>query len=133
MLLKAVVDTLVLLHLAFILFVAFGGFLVLRWPKTAWVHVPAAIWGAMIELAGWICPLTPLENKLRLASGTSGYSGGFIDHYVMPVVYPAGLTHSVQLVLGAAVIAINAVIYGIFFVRLSNRRKRLSGLDHSGG
>jgi hypothetical protein len=130
--LKAVADTLVLLHLAFILFVVFGGLFVLRWPKVAWAHVPSAIWGALIEFAGWICPITPLENKLRLASGSSGYSEGFIDHYVMPVVYPAGLTPSVQVVLGAAVIAINAVIYGIFFVRRSNRRKRSSGPDHCG-
>ncbi len=114
-----------LVHLAFILFVAAGGLLVSRWPKLAWVHVPAVVWGALIELAGWICPLTPLENRLRAAAGEAAYASGFIDQYIMPIVYPAGLTRCMQLALGAAVIAVNLVIYG----RLVIRRKRQSTRD----
>jgi hypothetical protein len=82
-------DLVVLAHLGFILFVILGGLLVLRWPRMAWIHLPAVIWGALIEFAGWICPLTPLENWLREASGTAGYQGGFIEHYLVPIVYPA--------------------------------------------
>ncbi len=122
---KTAADIVVLLHLAFILFVAAGGLLVLRWPRLAWMHVPAIIWGALIEFAGWICPLTPLENRLRAAAGEAAYAGGFIDRYIMPIVYPAGLTRGMQLGLGVAVIAVNLVIYG----RLVIRRKRQSTRD----
>jgi hypothetical protein len=118
-------DAVVLVHLAFILFVAAGGLLVLRWPRLAWVHVPAVVWGALIELAGWICPLTPLENRLRAAAGDAAYAGGFIDRYIMPIVYPDGLTRGMQLALGIAVIAVNLLIYG----RLVIRRKRRSTRD----
>ncbi len=110
-------DIIVLAHLAFILFAAVGGLLVLRWPKLAWAHVPAVVWGALIELAGWICPLTPLENRLRAAAGDSAYAGGFIDQYIMPIVYPAGLTRGMQLTLGAAVIAVNLIVYGSLVFR----------------
>jgi len=116
-------DAVVLVHLAFILFVAAGGLLVLRWPRLAWVHVPAVVWGALIE--GWICPLTPLENRLRAAAGEAAYAGGFIDRYIMPIVYPDGLTRGTQLALGIAVIAVNLLIYG----RLVIRRKRRSTRD----
>jgi len=118
-------DVIVLVHLAFILFVAAGGLLVSRWPKLAWVHVPAVVWGALIELAGWICPLTPLENRLRAAAGEAAYASGFIDQYIMPIVYPAGLTRGMQLTLGAAVIAVNLVVYW----SLVFRRKRRSSHD----
>jgi hypothetical protein len=118
-------DAVVLVHLAFILFVAAGGLLVLRWPRLAWVHVPAVVWGALIEFAGWICPLTPLENRLRAAAGDAAYAGGFIDRYIMPIVYPDGLTRGMQLALGIAVIAVNLLIYG----RLVIRRKRRSTRD----
>jgi hypothetical protein len=110
-------DIIVLAHLAFILFAAVGGLLVLRWPKLAWAHVPAVVWGALIELAGWICPLTPLENRLRAAAGDSAYAGGFIDQYIMPIVYPAGLTRGMQLTLGAAVIGVNLIVYGSLVFR----------------
>jgi hypothetical protein len=115
-------DVIVLVHLAFILFVAVGGLLVLRWPRLAWVHVPAVVWGALIELADWICPLTPLENRLRATAAEEAFAGGFIDQYIMPIVYPAGLTRGMQLTLGAAVIAVNLVVYG----SLVFRRKRRS-------
>lgn len=114
-------DAVVLIHLAFILFVAVGGLLVFRWPRLAWAHVPAVAWGALIELAGWICPLTPLENRLRAASGDAAYAGGFIDRYLVPFVYPAGLTRGTQLVLGAAVIVGNLVIYGTLVFRRARR------------
>ena len=114
-------DVVVLLHLAFILFVAVGGLLVLRWPRVAWVHLPAVVWGALIEFAGWICPLTPLENRLRAAAGDVAYTGGFIDRYIMPIVYPDGLTRGMQLALGVAVIAVNLVVYGALVLRRKRR------------
>lgn len=116
-------DILVLFHLLFILFVMFGGLFVLKWPKAAWLHIPAAVWGALIEFCGWICPLTPLENSLRLAGGGSPYTEGFIDKYILPVIYPPGLTREMQWVLGAAVVMVNLAVYGIWAVRLSRRRK----------
>ncbi len=105
-------------HVGFVLFVVLGGLLVLRWPRVAWVHLPAAAWGALIEFAGWICPLTPLENRLRRASGTAEYAGGFVEHYLLPVLYPAGLTRGVQYVLGACVVVVNAAVYWWVFRRL---------------
>jgi hypothetical protein len=104
-------DLVVVVHSAFVLFVVMGGFLALRWPRLAYVHLPAVIWGAWIEFSGGICPLTPLENSLRARVGQAGYSGGFIEHYILPVLYPSGLTRTVQLVLGAIVIAINLCVY----------------------
>jgi hypothetical protein len=104
-------DAVLVLHLAFILFVVLGGLLVLRRPKLAWLHLPAVAWGALIEFAGWICPLTPLENRLRARGGEAGYSGGFIEHYLTALIYPGGLTRNFQLLLGALVIAINVAVY----------------------
>lgn len=104
-------NALVLLHLVFILFVVGGGLLV-AWKKSfVWLHLPAAIWGALIEFMGWICPLTPLENHFRRLSGTSGYEGGFIEHYLLPLIYPETLTAATQYVLGGLVLAINFLIY----------------------
>ncbi len=117
MALRLLADVAVLAHLAFILFVLFGGLLALRWPRAAWVHVPAAAWGTLVELAGWICPLTPLENSLRRASGEAGYSGGFVEHYVIPLIYPGTLTRELQLVLGAGVIALNLAVYAFVWRR----------------
>ena len=110
-------DLVVGLHALFVAFVLVGGLLVLRWSWVAVLHLPAAIWGALIEFKGWICPLTPLENSLRAAAGEAGYQGGFIEHYLLPVLYPAGLTHEVQLVLGSVVIAVNLVVYGLLLAR----------------
>lgn len=104
-------DGVVLLHFAFVLFVVFGGLLVLRRPRLAWVHLPVAVYGVAIEWIGWVCPLTPLENRLRRAAGEMGYEGGFVEHYLLPVLYPAGLTPTVQWVLGGLVLAVNGVIY----------------------
>ena len=106
-------DLVVVLHFAFVLFVVFGGLLVLRWPRLAYVHLPVALYGALIELVGWICPLTPLEKRLRESAGLEGYQGGFVEHYILPVLYPAGLTRNVQLVLGLIVIGMNLVIYTV--------------------
>jgi uncharacterized protein DUF2784 len=114
-------DLVVVLHFAFVLFVVFGGLLALRWPKMVYVHLPAALWGAFIELAGGICPLTPLENALRAQSGRPGYAGGFVEHYVLPLLYPAGLTRNTQLILGALVIGINLFIYGVIARERSSR------------
>jgi hypothetical protein len=107
----AIADLLVVVHLGFVLFVAAGGLLVLRWPRVAWLHLPAAVWGAWIELSGGICPLTPLEQSLRTRAGEAGYSGDFVSHYILPVLYPAGLDRGAQLVLGALVVAVNLAIY----------------------
>jgi hypothetical protein len=110
-------DFVVILHFLFILFVASGGLLALRWRWMPWLHLPAAAWGGFIELSGRICPLTPLENRLRRAAGSSGYEGDFIEHYLLPVIYPAGLTREIQLALAAVVIILNAVIYTIVWQR----------------
>ncbi|HEX2060440.1 MAG TPA: DUF2784 domain-containing protein [Thermoanaerobaculia bacterium] len=100
-----------LLHLAFILFVLLGGLLVLRWPKLAWVHVPAAVWGVLIEFFGWWCPLTKWENHLLRAAGRAGYDTGFVAHYIMPIIYPPGLTRGMEIAIGVVVLIINASVY----------------------
>jgi len=105
-------------HLGFVLFVVFGAVLVLRRPRLAWLHLPAAAWGVFIELTGRGCPLTLLENLLRLRAGLEGYAGGFLEHYILWLLYPQGLTRTVQLVLACAVLAINGVLYaGIWRMR----------------
>lgn len=104
-------DAVVVIHFLFVAFVVLGGLLVLRWPKVAYLHIPAAMWGAAIELAGGICPLTPLENSFRRQAGEAAYSAGFIEHYVLPVLYPAALTRNTQILLGVFVIALNVAIY----------------------
>jgi Protein of Unknown function (DUF2784) len=114
-------------HLAFVLFVVLGGLLVLKWLRLAWLHVPAAVWGVLIEYAGWICPLTPLENSLRARGGEAGYSGGFIEHYVQPVLYPAGLTRGTQIVLGSLALLVNLTAYGVVIARRSRSGRELSG------
>ena len=104
-------DLTVVVHLAFVAFVVLGGALVLRWPKVAWVHVPSAAWGAWVELKGWICPLTPLEKWLRKQGGLGGYEGSFVEHYILAILYPRGLTRPVQVALGLLVIGVNAWVY----------------------
>lgn len=104
-------DLIVVLHLAFILFVGLGALLCLRWKWMAWLHLPAVAWGAAIEFRQGICPLTPLEQRLRLAAGDAGYAGGFIDHYLLPIIYPAGLDAYLQYALGALVVLLNLGLY----------------------
>ena len=116
-------EAVVIIHLMFIIFVVFGGILVFKWRWIAWFHIPSALWGALIEFFGWICPLTPLEQSLRELASGSGYTGGFIDHYLMPVVYPAGLTRGIQLLLGLGVMMINLFVYGLFLFIRSKRRE----------
>jgi hypothetical protein len=99
------------LHATFVAFVVAGGLLVLRWPAMAWAHLPAAAWGAGIELLGFTCPLTPIEQAWRRAAGGRAYEGGFIEHYVTAALYPAGLTRSMQLALGSLVLVVNGGIY----------------------
>jgi len=109
---KILADLVVTFHVAFVVFVVTGGLLVLRWPRLAWLHLPCALWGAWVELSGWICPLTPLEISLRVAAGEAGYTGGFLEHYVIPMLYPAGLTRGIQVGLGVAVLVVNVAAYG---------------------
>lgn len=121
MIARLAADCIVILHLAFILFVGLGALLTLRWRRIAWLQVPAALWGAVIELRHGVCPLTPLEQRLRAAAGDAGYAGSFIDHYLLPIIYPSGLDEAFQYALGAAVIVVNLAIYGWLLVRHSRR------------
>jgi hypothetical protein len=125
MLYRLLADAAVALHAAFVLFVVFGGLLLRRWPRSAWVHLPAAAWGVGIELTGWICPLTPLENHLRQIGGEAGYRGGFVEHYLLPALYPDGLSRGVQFLLGGAVLLFNAAVY-LRWIR--GRRNAVSSL-----
>ncbi len=104
-------NLLVIFHLLFVCFVVFGGLLVLRWRWLMFLHIPAVAWGALIEFYGWLCPLTPLEQALRQAGGAVGYSGGFVEHYLLPVLYPAGLDRDMQILLGTLVIVVNLAAY----------------------
>jgi hypothetical protein len=117
-------DLVVVLHLLFIVFVVAGGFLALRRPWLSLLHLPAAAWGAYIEFSGTYCPLTPLENHFRRLAGEEGYTGGFIEHYLIPIIYPAGLTLEVQTLLGLFVIAINLAVYAIVLYRWFSRPGR---------
>ncbi len=105
-------DLVLVAHFAFVVFAVVGALLVLRWRWVVWLHLPAVVWAALIEFAGWICPLTPLENSLRELGGSAGYESGFVEHYILPVLYHGGLTREVQIVLGLLVLAVNTVIYG---------------------
>jgi hypothetical protein len=115
-------DLLVLVHLAFVVFVVAGGFLAIRRPRIAWLHVPAALWGAWAELTATICPLTPLENALRRRAGQAGYEGGFVEHYLIPLLYPDGLSAAHQRWIGVLVVAVNLVAYAIAIRRARSRR-----------
>jgi hypothetical protein len=117
MLPRVLADLVVVVHLAFILFVVLGGFLALRWCRVPWVHLPAVVWGVLLELGGWTCPLTPLEDWLRQLAGGPGYAGGFVDHYLAPVVYPGALTREGQKVLGVLVGVVNVPVYLLVWQR----------------
>jgi hypothetical protein len=116
-------DFVLAAHFAFVVFVALGGLFALRWPRVAWAHIPAAAWGIAIEFAGWICPLTPLENRLRELAGESTYRGDFISRYLMAAIYPEGLTREAQIVLGLSALLGNAVIYVIVWRRMRENRR----------
>ncbi len=117
-------DLLVALHLAFALFVVLGGVLVLWRRRLAFLHLPVAIWGVFIELSGWVCPLTPLEVRLRILGGQAGYRGGFVEHYLLPVLYPSGLTREQQVGLGLLVGILNLGVYGLVIWRMRRERDR---------
>ncbi len=121
MIYRILADVVVVLHIAFVLFVVIGGFLVYRWPRVIYAHIPVAIWGALIEFVGWVCPLTPLENHLRKLGGEAGYAGGFVEHYLLPILYPHALTRNVQIALGVFVVACNVLAYTLV-VRRGKRR-----------
>lgn len=104
-------DAVIIIHFLFILFVVGGGLLVIIWPRVAFLHLPASIWGAAVEMFGWVCPLTPMENRFRCLAGENSYSGDFVLQYLMPAIYPEYLTPSIQKILGAGVIAVNIVFY----------------------
>ena len=120
-------DLTLILHAIFIIFVVLGGFAVLWRRWVAWLHVPCALWGILIEYLGWICPLTYLENDLRAMAGSGGYTGGFINHYLVPLVYPPGLNTGMQVLLGTAVLSINVIIYVVIW----RRWKRKGGGDQA--
>ncbi len=117
---RAVATAVVLLHMAFVAFVVLGGLLALRWPRVAWVHVPAALWGAVIALVGWVCPLTPFENWLHVQGGQSPYTTGFLEHYLLPILYPVAMTRHLQLATGVFVVGLNALVYWRVFRRSSS-------------
>lgn len=121
MLYRVLADVTVVVHLLFVGFVVLGGLLALRRRWTMWLHLPAAAWGVLIELRGWTCPLTPLENHFRRLGGESGYAGGFIERYLEPVIYPPGLSAPTQLVLAGVVVLVNAVVYWLVFLRRARR------------
>ena len=125
MLQQTLADLVFLTHLAFILFVILGGLLVLRWRLVAWAHLPAVAWGAGIEFFGWVCPLTQLEASLRSASGGAGYSGGFIERYLVPVIYPAELSRELQFMLGCALVVFNVIVYLLVWRRAGRRSEAL--------
>ncbi|HEX6053803.1 MAG TPA: DUF2784 domain-containing protein [Gemmatimonadaceae bacterium] len=122
MLYGAFADIVLAVHFAFVLFVVFGGVLVLRWPRLAGAHIPVALYGALIEFVGFICPLTPLEVWLRRLGGEAGYEGGFIERYITAALYPTGLTREIQLALGLGVLVLNAIVYAFVWRRWKGGR-----------
>ncbi len=119
----ALADLVLVIHALFIVFVLCGGLLALRWRWIAWLHLPAVAWVVLLGVFGWLCPLTPLEQNLRQAAGGTAYSGGFIEHYLLPLIYPAGLAREVLLVMVAAVIILNIVVYWFVFRQRGKNRQ----------
>ncbi len=124
MLYRLLADAVVVLHLLFIVFGLFGGLLLLWRRWTVLLHLPTALWIALIEFQGWLCPLTPLENKLRILGDDRSYGGGFVEHYLIPLIYPTGLTRELQLLLGILAVLINLAVYGYVLIRLRHSRGR---------
>jgi hypothetical protein len=119
---RALADVVVVIHLTFVSFVAAGGILVLRWKRCAYVHIPAVLWAVLVEIMGWVCPLTPLENWFRARAGGEGYTSDFIEHYLLPVLYPAQLTRTFQITLGVLLFALNIAIYSWVIHRLIRQK-----------
>jgi hypothetical protein len=124
MLYRFFADVVLVIHLFFVLFVIGGALLVVKWPRIAWLHMPAAVWGALIEFMGWICPLTPLENRFLMQSGKAAYEGDFIGRYVLPILYPTALSRETQIALGLLVVFINAGAYGWLLIRTRRMQSR---------
>lgn len=114
---RVLADLVLVAHLAFVAFAILGGLLALRWRWIPWLHLPALAWGVLVELAGWLCPLTPLEVRLREAAGSAGYPGGFVDHYLLPLLYPTALTREGQVLLGVGLLAVNLAVYAVVLSR----------------
>ncbi len=121
---RVLADAVVVLHLAFIVFVVAGGLLVARYVALAWLHLPAVGWVVWLEFSGAVCPLTPLEKLLRVRAGGAGYAGGFVEHHLMPIIYPAGLTAAFQIVLGMLILMLNAAVYAWLWRRHRTRSRR---------
>ena len=124
MIYRALADFVLLLHMAFVLFAALGGFLAFKWRRVAWFHIPAALWATLIELVGWECPLTPLENWLRRKGGEAGYQTGFIERYLLPLIYPAPFSRTLHVVLGLLVLCVNLAIYWRLWRRSASTGRR---------
>lgn len=122
MLYRVAADAVIVAHLAFVLFVVLGGWLVVYRPRLAWLHVPALAWAAFAEFSGRICPLTPLEVALRQRAGEAGYAGDFVEHYLLALIYPGGLTGELQMLIGAAVLPVNLAVYWLLWRRRAFRR-----------
>ncbi len=122
MIYRLLADATLALHVLFIAFAAAGWLLVLRRPRLAWIHLPCAAYGVLVELVGWICPLTPVENHLRRLGGEAGYRGGFLEHYLVPLVYPEPFPRRLAVALGAAVLVANAAGYAAVLVQVRRRR-----------
>jgi hypothetical protein len=125
MLYSVLADLTMATHMAFVLFVALGGFMVVRWAWVAWLHVPSFLWGAWISIVGWVCPLTPLENRFRRLAGESGYEEAFLERYLFGLLYPAGLTRAHFVAIGIGVLLLNGAIYAR--ILLARRRRRAAG------
>ena len=119
-------DLLVVFHLVFILYVIAGALLIFKWQKTLWLHLPSCFWGMTVEFTGWICPLTPREIQLRRLAGEEGYTGSFIEQYLIPIIYPSGLTREIQMLLGSTVLIVNFSLYTLILIK---RRKRKTPED----
>ncbi len=129
MIARIAADAVMLLHLVFVLFVVFGALLVMRFQWLAFLHLPAVAWGIFIEISGGVCPLTYVENHLRQSAGSAGLETGFIEHYIYPLLYPPGLTRTVQWILAAIVLCLNAALYAGIIVRRRSKHADRDALE----
>ncbi|MDJ0838973.1 MAG: DUF2784 domain-containing protein [Acidobacteriota bacterium] len=126
---RILADLVLVFHFCLVMFAVAGGLLVLYKRWVAWLHVPFVLWAAIVNLAGWVCPLTPMENRFRLNAGQSGYEGGFVVHYIMPLVYPGGMTRNWELAAGVSVFVWNILLYALIIHRFKRRKKKTSGYE----